>query len=147
MAGYPEPEIGLVISYSYVWSREAEAGQIEGRKDRPCAIVLAIEPAADGKPKQIAVVPITHSPPADPDVAVEIPLRVKQHLGLDSARSWVVLDEVNVFAWPGFDLRPLKRDDSRIDYGHLPPKFFKIIVGKFKALRVANQVKRTGRDE
>ena len=29
------------------------------------------------------------SPPHDPNVAVEIPLRVKEHLGLDSERSWV----------------------------------------------------------
>jgi hypothetical protein len=37
-------------------------------------------------------------------VAVEIPLRVKEHLRLDSERSWVILNEVNVFTWPGFDL-------------------------------------------
>ena len=32
----------------------------------------------------MAVAPITHSPPHDPNVAVEIPLRVKEHSGLDS---------------------------------------------------------------
>ncbi len=47
--------------------------------------------------------------PHDPNVAVEIPLRVKEHLGLDSERSWVILEEVNIFTWPGFDLRPIKK--------------------------------------
>jgi hypothetical protein len=78
MAGFPEPEAGLVISYSYLWKEEEERGQTEGRKDRPCAIVLAVDdpdPKADGR-KQVAVAPITHSPPHDPNVAVEIPLRV-----------------------------------------------------------------------
>jgi hypothetical protein len=78
-----------VISYSFLWSEEAEQGQVEGRKDRPCAIVIALEePGA--KPKRVAVVPITHSPPRDPAAAVEIPQRVKSHLGLDSERSWVI---------------------------------------------------------
>jgi hypothetical protein len=147
MAGYPDPEVGLVISYSYLWSQEADMGQVEGRKDRPCAIILAIEPAEEGKPKEVAVAPITHSPPADLTVAVEIPQRVKQNLGLDSEPSWVILNEVNVFAWPGFDLRPIKRGDSRVDYGHLPPKLFDIMIGKFKTLRLADKVTQTGRDE
>lgn len=34
MTEFPEPQVGLVISYSYLWSEEAEHGQIEGRKDR-----------------------------------------------------------------------------------------------------------------
>lgn len=31
MAGFPEPEAGLVISYSYLWKEEEERGQTEGR--------------------------------------------------------------------------------------------------------------------
>ena len=76
MAGFPEPETGLVISYSYLWKEDEKQGQTEGRKDRPCAIVLAVDdpdPKADGR-TQVAVAPITHSPPHDPNVAVEIPL-------------------------------------------------------------------------
>jgi hypothetical protein len=118
MAGFPEPEAGLVVSYSYLWKEEEERGQVEGRKDRPCAIVLAVDdpdPKVDGR-TQVAVAPITHSPPHDPNVAVEIPSRVKEHLGLDSERSWVILEEVNIFTWPGFDLRPIKKGQSRVDY-------------------------------
>jgi hypothetical protein len=59
-----------------LWKDEEERGQTEGRKDRPCAIVLAVDdpdPKADGR-KQVAVAPTAHSLPRDPSVAVEIPL-------------------------------------------------------------------------
>ena len=149
MAGFPEPEAGLVISYSYLWKQEEERGELEGRKDRPCAIVLAVDdpdPKADGR-TQVAVAPITHSPPHDPNVAVEIPLRVKEHLGLDSERSWVILEEVNIFTWPGFDLRPIKKGDSRVDYGLLPPKLFERLIAKFRELRAQGKVAGASRDE
>ena len=44
----PAPEPGLVVSYSYLWHREHEAGREEGAKNRPCVIVLALERGADG---------------------------------------------------------------------------------------------------
>src|SRR5688572_25041375 len=142
MTGFPEPRPGLVISYAYLWVEELERGQVEARKDRPCAIILALDnpdPAADQR-KQVAVVPITHSPPQDPTVAVEIPLRVKVHLGLDSERSWVVLDELNEFTWPGYDLRPISRLDRSVDYGFLPPKFFSQLIEKFTELETQGKV-------
>jgi hypothetical protein len=149
MAGFPEPEVGLVISYSYLWKEEEERGHLEGRKHRPCAIVLAVDhPDAEGDShKQVAVVPITHSPPHDPNVAIQIPPRVKEHLGLDAERSWVILDEVNVFTWPGFDLRPIKKGKTRVDYGLLPPRFFDQLIAKFTELRASGQVVATSRDE
>lgn len=149
MGGFPEPRVGLVVSYSYLWSEEAEQGLVEGKKDRPCAIILAIEePGPEPtQQKQVAVAPITHSPPRDTNVAIEIPPRVKQHLGLDSERSWVMVNEVNVFRWPGFDLRPIKNGDGRIDYGYLPPKLFDRIIEKFKELESKGKVDRASRDE
>src|SRR5665213_679176 len=118
----PTPEAGLVISYAYLWHHEHQAGQEEGRKDRPSVIVLAVERADDGM-TAVTVLPITHSAPANPDTAVEIPLPVKRHLGLDDERSWVVIAEGNEFLWPGYDLRKVARKD-RYDYGYLPPSFF-----------------------
>jgi len=53
---FPQPEIGLVISYSYLWSDEAEAGHVEGRKNRPCAIVLVVQ-QVEGKAPVVTVVP------------------------------------------------------------------------------------------
>jgi hypothetical protein len=96
----PNPEAGLVISYAYLWHTEHQAGQEEGRKDRPTVIVLAVEREADAA-TIITVLPITHSAPADPASAVEIPLPVKRHLGLDDDRSWIVVAEGNEDRAPG----------------------------------------------
>jgi hypothetical protein len=149
MAGFPEPQVGLVISYSYLWVEEAAQGRVEGRKDRPCAIVLALEGAhaEKGKFKRVAVAPITHTPPHDPNVAIEIPLRVKQHLGLDSERSWIILNEFNVFKWPGYDLRPIDEREGRVDYGLLPPKLFEQVIAKFAQLRRDGILAHTSRDD
>jgi len=38
----PLPETGFVIRYSYLWRDGAKRGQEEGRKDRSCAVILAI---------------------------------------------------------------------------------------------------------
>ncbi len=95
----PTPEAGLVISYADLWHREHQAGQEEGRKDRPSVIVLAVEGATDGM-TAVTVLPVTHSAPADPASVVEIPLPVKRHLGLDDDRSWIVVAEGNEFLWP-----------------------------------------------
>lgn len=44
----PAPQPGLVICYSFLWSHEHRRGQEEGRKDRPCVIVLAVATDAKG---------------------------------------------------------------------------------------------------
>jgi hypothetical protein len=78
----------------------------------------------------ITVLPITHSPPVDPASAVDIPLPVKRHLGLDADPSWIVVAEGNEFVWPGYDLRKLPHSD-RYDYGFLPPRFFNRVLDAF----------------
>jgi hypothetical protein len=134
-----------VISYAYLWAREHEKGAEEGRKHRPSAIVAARQ-VIEGR-EVITVVPITHTPPADPADAIEIPPAVKAHLGLDEARSWIMLTETNDFLWPGPDLRPIPGNHSgRFDYGMLPPRFFAHIREKiFEAYRrrTLTQVPRT----
>jgi hypothetical protein len=57
---WPAPRPGLVIRYSYLWNREARAGQDEGSKDRPCAVLLAVD---RGEETEVYVLPITQSPP------------------------------------------------------------------------------------
>jgi len=108
-------------------------GHEEGAKDRPCAVVVALQ-NEDGKTR-VYVLPITHSSPAVGEEAIEIPPLVKTRLGLDAARSWVVLDEANVFAWPGPDLRflPDKGPQSSA-YGFLPPGFFRVVRDRFLAV-------------
>ena len=102
---WPTPQPGLVIRYSYLWTREARAGREEGVKVRPCAIVLAIAAAQDRK--RVIVLPITHTAPQPPEEGIELLLSVKTRLGLDHERSWVIVSEGNDFIWPGPDLRPL----------------------------------------
>jgi hypothetical protein len=102
--GFPNPVPGLVIRYSYLWAEDHRRGREEGVKDRPCAIILITAKTQDGP--AVTVLPITHAPPSDPNLAVEIPAAVKRRLGLDDERSWVVLTEANRFIWPGPDLRP-----------------------------------------
>ena len=133
----PNPEPGLVIAYAYLWHHEHQAGQEEGRKDRPSVIVLAVEREADGA-TIVTVLPITHGAPADPASAVEIPLPVKRHLGLDDDRSWIVVAEGNEFLWPGYDLRKLPHSD-RYDYGFLPPRFFNQVLEAFVACHQAGK--------
>jgi len=125
MSLIPDPFPGLVISYSYLWRREYKAGREEGIKDRPCAIILSRKTA--GEDTIVTVAAVTHTEPENPDMAVEIPIKVKEHLNLDSERSWIVCTEVNRFIWPGPDLRRIpERKDSPYSYGVLPPKLLKI---------------------
>jgi hypothetical protein len=119
----PEPRLGLVISYAYLWHHEQRAGREEGSKNRPCVIILSVEHPVDGI-TMVRVAPVTHRVPDDLSAALELPLAVKRHLGLDDDRSWVILDEVNEFAWPGFDLRPRPGSRDRFAYGFLPPRLF-----------------------
>lgn len=140
----PAPEPGLIISYAYLWDHEAQGGQEEGRKDRPCVIALAVERQQDGE-TLVTVLPVTHRPPDDVAAGVEIPRAVKQQLGLDEDRSWVVVSEGDEFVWPGYDLRKVPSTD-RYDYGYLPPRFFRQVMDAFRAWHHANKVRLTSRE-
>jgi hypothetical protein len=74
------------------------------------------------------VAPITHTAPQDPLDSIEIPQDVCRRLKLDTGRHWLRLDELNRFAWPGYDLRPIPHRPGVHAYGMLPP-------GLFEALR------------
>jgi len=66
----PEPVPGLVIRYGYLWAEEHGRGQEEGLKDRPCSVVLvSTDEAGD---RWVTVLPVTHTPPAETGLAVEI---------------------------------------------------------------------------
>ena len=136
----PTPEAGLVISYSYLWASEAQSGLEEGRKDRPCVIALAVERQPDGE-TLVTVLPVTHRAP-DPLAGVEIPHTIKRHLGLDDARSWVVVSEGDQFVWPGYDLRKVPGSD-RYDYGFVPPRFLASVLTAFRAWHRANNARIT----
>lgn len=142
---WPTPQPGLVIRYAYLWRKEADAGREEGVKDRPCAVVLAVD-TEDGE-TVVYVLPITHAPPRIAENALELPQPTKSRLGLDSDRSWIVLTEANVFTWPGPDLRFVPgRGPESIAYGMLPPALMRIVRERFAGMleaRRAGTVTRT----
>jgi hypothetical protein len=134
----PEPRPGLVLRYAFLWSHEAAQGRSEASKDRPCAVIVAVRRTPDGDLRTL-VAPITHEPPTDPTASVELPAPVCRALGLDEGRHWLRCDELNSFAWPGFDLRPVPGGGGRWDYGMLPRELFEAvrrrILDRQKALR------------
>ncbi|HXQ47180.1 MAG TPA: hypothetical protein VN806_11225 [Caulobacteraceae bacterium] len=142
----PRPEPGLVLSYAYLWRHERNRGLEEGSKARPCAVILATQ-TQDGK-TMVTVAPMTHRPPSDATRAILMPASVKRHLGLDEEASWIIADEVNRFAWPGPDLRPVSRYDvDQFAYGFLPEDLFDALRALMLALYRAGTLRVTPRSE
>jgi hypothetical protein len=132
----PEPKPGLVVRYDYLWTHEAAAGRDQG-KDRPACLVAATDGSV--RPRYVVLLPITHTPPAGNTVGVEIALKVKQALGLDDERSWVIVSEHNIDEWPNAGLLPVPGDPGSFAYGFIPPGLFKQIKARF--LELARQKK------
>jgi hypothetical protein len=112
--------------------REYTSRREDGAKDRPRAIVAMLTDE-DGD-QVVTVLPVTHTSPSHPTLAVEIPAETKRRLGLDTDRSWVVLTEANQFVWPRPDLRPsMPGEMGSVAYGTLPESLFNVIRRKFAA--------------
>jgi hypothetical protein len=139
----PEPAPGLVIRFAFLWRHEQDAGRQEAAKDRPCAIVLLSRQA--GVDTIVTVAPLTRRSPREPAVAIEVPQAVKRHLGLDLQRSWIICDEVNEFAWPGFDLRSIPGSPGRYHHGFLPPGLFRQVTARIAELKRRGQGRTTPR--
>lgn len=118
----PEPQIGLVIRYDFLWSHERDRGFQEGAKDRPCVIVTAIQRKDDGM-IEVLVAPITHSPPREDTHAIEIPPAVKRHLGLDDDRSFIITDESNSVTWDDAGIVPAQ-PGKQWAYGRIPKPLY-----------------------
>ena len=69
----------------------------------------------------------------------------KCRLGLDKEGSWIVVSEVNRFAWPGSDPRPVAA--AHLDDGHSPPALFQQVPRRPAEDRTADRrrVAETGR--
>jgi hypothetical protein len=140
----PPPEPGLVIRYSYLWRHEHNRGREGGAKDRPCAIVLAARKASGDIVTYVA--PITHRRPADATRGIALPARLRRHLGLDQLPSWIIVDEVNRFVWPGPDLQPIPGTrPARFSYGYLPDDVFRQVVEAMDTARHAGRLAVIGR--
>lgn len=133
-------------AYEYLWHRRAQEAADTADKDHPACIVATFR--REGWPEEYVVyLPISHSPPADGEVGIEVPDMVKRKAGLDSALQWVLVSECNIDAWP-FDLRAIPKRPGIFHYGHLPPSFFRVVRDRFVELyreRKANLVNRADR--
>lgn len=137
------PQIGEVICHAYLWRNQADRGQTEGSKERPCVVVHR-STEADGATR-IYVVPITHTVPFDSEHAIECPDATKIRLRLDDFTSWIITSELNHFIWPGFDVRPTP--DNRSSYGLLPNQLTHRLVESIKRAAQDNTLSSVNRDE
>jgi hypothetical protein len=131
-----EPKPGLVVRYDYLWSHEAATGRDQG-KDRPACLVAASD--SQRRPRFVILLPITHAPPNGDAIGIEIPAKVKQAIGLDDARSWVIVSEHNIDEWPNAGLSPIPGKPSVFAYGFIPPGLFAPIKTKFLELARRNK--------
>lgn len=143
-----QPPVGHLIAYEYLWRSQAENRE-DGTKTYPSAVLMT---EAIGNFTVAFVLGISHSEPHPGQRALEFPLKLKRHLGLDDEPAWIYTDEMNVFVWPGPDLRPADRlsglpqtKDSCV-IGRLPNDFFdqiKAHVAESRRLGKASVSKRT----
>ena len=113
----PDPQIGQIIRYDYLWRDERDRGRIEGAKERPCAVILATQKGEDGS-QQVYVAPITHSPPLTGQRTIELPAQARTITGLDHERSWLVTSEANRVDWSDPGIVPAK--PGQWLFGQLP---------------------------
>jgi len=90
---YDDIQTACVIRYPYLWVREAQQGETEGRKERPVAVGVRVSrPGGD----LLLLFAITTKQPEPARFACEIPPIEKRRAGLDpDLRLWVILDEYN----------------------------------------------------
>lgn len=118
------PKIGQVWRYPYLWSHEADAGRIEGAKQRPTAVSL-LTTNKEGE-DVVMLVPLTTLDPAGNPFAVKVPETELRRAGLDPAvQAWVIANEYNFEAYKRtYYLEP------RAHQGQFSSMFIKLVQGK-----------------
>ena len=90
---YDDIQTASVIRYPYLWAREADKGETEGRKERPVAVGVRL-PRPDGD--LVLFFPISTKQPEPARFSAEIPAIEKRRAGLDTdLRLWIIVDEYN----------------------------------------------------
>lgn len=133
---FEELQTGVVISYPFLWLREAKRGETEGRKPRPTVVVLRL---VRSRGDAVVLLPITTHPPAKDRFAVEVPDTEKQRAGLQTgAHCWIILDEFNTdIIGKSFYLEPER------PLGAFSRAFFHLVAKAFVAnIRKARKIPR-----
>jgi hypothetical protein len=125
-----EPPIGSLVAYEYLWLSHSGVRE-DGVKVYLAALIFAKK--IIGGVTLAHAVGISHKPPAPFEKALEIPRKLKRHLGLDERPAWIYTDQINQFAWPGYDLKQaewlskLPRARGTCVIGPLPNDWFALI--------------------
>src|SRR3981189_3340521 len=125
----------MLVRYNDLWT-QAAARRDQG-KDRPACLVAASD--SQTRPRFVVLLPITHTPPDGDTIGIEIPAKVKQAIGLDDARSWVIVSEHNIDEWPNAGLSPVPGKPGVFGYGFIPPGLFAQIKARFLELARQNK--------
>ena len=119
------PEVGDVVAFEYLWKDESDQGRVEGIKTRPCVVVSV------GSGPRIVLMPITSQDPGELP-AVRLSGNVLVNIGL-TRPSWIMISEVNVSDWPGFDFRHAHPPvGGWWRYGRLADKLLEQVIDSFQ---------------
>lgn len=89
-----KPAAGEVFRYPFLWKRQQDQGETEGRKPRP--VCMAVTTTTAKGQTLLFIVPITTQPPFAGRIATEVPVMEARRAGLDTGKPcWVMLDEFN----------------------------------------------------
>jgi mRNA-degrading endonuclease toxin of MazEF toxin-antitoxin module len=145
MAEAEMPKVGQIVRHHFLWSDEKSAGRAEGAKARPC-IIIAVESRSSNDAPRVTVLPVTSQAPRSDAAAVAVPDGLKARIELDPGRpAWVVVDQANVFTWPGFDLVP--SPSGSFIRGTITSGFFQQIATAVVATHARGRLRRTDRDD
>ncbi|HWA91145.1 MAG TPA: type II toxin-antitoxin system PemK/MazF family toxin [Rhizomicrobium sp.] len=145
MAKGEAPKVGQIVRHHFLWSEEKAAGRAEGAKARPC-IIIAVESRSSNDAPRVTVLPVTSQAPRSDAAAVAVPDGLKARIELDPGRpAWVVIDQANVFTWPGFDLVP--SSNGNFIRGMVTSGFFEQIAATVIAVHARGHLRRTDRDD
>ena len=89
------PPKGSLITYPYLWLSQADQGETEGRKDRPCCLLLQVWDAAT-ETHHLMILAVSSQPPRKDQTALQVPDTERRRGGLARyPAAWVVVSEYN----------------------------------------------------
>ena len=121
---FPKP--GDILNYVFLFAHEAKIRD-EGVKERPCVVIMTIP-----EQQRVLVAPLTTQGDRYADT-LPVPDDVCRIANLRGPTA-VVLGELNMFTWLGYDVRPL-HDTDDIYIGRFPPGFTASVMTKIKSRR------------
>lgn len=117
----------IIEDYPYLWLRQRDRGETEGRKPRPVCVALAV---GDGRgPTHLAPLPISSQPPSKTQRAVELPQIELRRIGLSEwKQAWVYVSEYNYdIAQRSFYLEPETGPRKK-----LSSRFMALVIREFR---------------